>query len=141
MTRKKPPGMTFPSWVDQQIEEARKKGAFDDLPGEGKPLADLEENYDPSWWVKKLVKREGVSMLPPALAVRRKVERAMDKIWQLRDEDAVRQHVADLNLEIAAVNANVTTGPATSVGRVDADAVVERWWARRDASGDENPKA
>ncbi len=140
MTQKKPPGMTFPSWVDRQIEEARKQGAFDDLPGEGKPLADLEENYDPSWWVKKLVKREGVSMLPPALAVRRKVERAMDRIWGLPDEDTVRQHVADLNLEIAAVNSSVTSGPATNVGRVDADVVVERWQARRDASGDVDAK-
>ena len=141
MTRKKPPGVPSASWVEKQIEEARKEGAFDDLPGEGKPLADLSKTYDPAWWVKKLVKREGVSMLPPALAVRRKVERAMDRIWGLPDEDTVRQHVADLNLEIAAVNSSVTSGPATNVGRVDADAVVERWRARRDASGDVDAKA
>lgn len=31
------------SWIDQQIREAQERGAFDDLPGKGKPL-DLTPN-------------------------------------------------------------------------------------------------
>ena len=46
MTERKPPGMDFSSWIDQQIEEAAKRGAFDDLPGAGKPLPNRGESDD-----------------------------------------------------------------------------------------------
>ncbi len=136
MTKKKPPGMTFGSFVDQQIREAQEKGEFENLPGEGEPLRDLEEGYDPAWWVKKLVKREKITMLPPALEARRKVERALDQIFELRDEARVRQRVEDLNVEIAGLNSRVTTGPATHIGRLDVDSVVLRWRRRRAESDD-----
>ena len=38
MTERKPPEITFASWIDQQINEAAERGAFDNLPGAGKPL-------------------------------------------------------------------------------------------------------
>jgi hypothetical protein len=31
MTERKPPGMSFTSWIDQQISGAEERGAFDDL--------------------------------------------------------------------------------------------------------------
>ena len=91
MTERKPPGTSWESLIDQQIREAQEEGAFDNLPGAGKPLADLEAGYDPLWWVKKLVQRERLSALPPALELRRTVERTLAKISTLRDEGEVRQ--------------------------------------------------
>ncbi|HUA42024.1 MAG TPA: DUF1992 domain-containing protein, partial [Streptosporangiaceae bacterium] len=38
MTERKPHDVTFRSWIDQQISEAEERGAFDNLPGAGKPL-------------------------------------------------------------------------------------------------------
>ena len=38
MTEQKPPGMSWESWIDQQIREAREAGLFDNLPGAGKWL-------------------------------------------------------------------------------------------------------
>ncbi|MGK5171412.1 DnaJ family domain-containing protein [Geodermatophilus sp. CPCC 205761] len=38
MTERKPPGMSFETWVDQQLAQARARGAFDDLDGAGRPL-------------------------------------------------------------------------------------------------------
>jgi DnaJ-like protein len=64
VTERKPPGVSWESWFDEQIRRAREDGAFDNLPGAGKPLPDLEGGYDPDWWVKKLVQREKVSVLP-----------------------------------------------------------------------------
>ncbi|QRO87701.1 DnaJ family domain-containing protein [Kytococcus sedentarius] len=37
--------------VDKAIEQAQREGAFDDLPGAGKPLH-LSSSDDPEWWVK-----------------------------------------------------------------------------------------
>lgn len=36
-------GRDWESWIDQQIREAQEQGAFEDLPGKGKPL-DLTPN-------------------------------------------------------------------------------------------------
>jgi hypothetical protein len=127
MTKRKPPGTSFDSWIDQQIKKAQREGQFDNLPGAGKPLPDLDEVYDPGWWVKKLVRRERISVLPPALAIKREVERGLEKIRNLRSEKQVRQQLERLNAKIAKVNASTTSGPPTSTSLLEIEATVQRW--------------
>ena len=127
MTERKPPGTSWESWVEAQIRVAMEKGAFDNLPGAGKPLPNLDQEYDPLWWVKQLVQRERISMLPPSLKLLRKVEMELAAIEKLDDEAAVRRRVAALNVEIAKVNATVAEGPPTRIGTLDVDQVVARW--------------
>ena len=131
MTEQKPPGTSWESWIEQQIREAREAGLFDNLPGAGKPLASLAEGYDPLWWVKQLVQREKISVLPPSLELLRKVESEMAAIWQLADEAKVRSRILALNREIAKVNARSTEGPPTRLGPLDLKAIVAEWRARR----------
>ena len=61
MTEKKIDPRYIPSLADRRIREAMEKGEFDDLPGAGKPIPDLEDGYDPEWWTKQWVKRQGLS--------------------------------------------------------------------------------
>jgi len=114
-----------------QIREAREAGRFDNLPGAGKPLPNLTDEYDPLWWVKQLAQREQISLLPPALEVLCKVESEMAVIGQLADEATVRSRILALNLEIAKVNARATEGPPTRLGPLDVEAIVAEWRARR----------
>ena len=130
MTEQKPPGMSWESWIEQQIREAREAGLFDNLPGAGKPLASLAEGYDPLWWVKQLVQREQISVLPPSLEMLRKVESEMAAVWPLGDEAKVRSRILALNREIAKVNARSTEGPPTRLGPLDVEAIVAEWRAR-----------
>jgi hypothetical protein len=130
MTERKPPGVSWESWFEEQIRRAREDGAFDNLQGAGKPLADLEGGYDPDWWVKKLVQREKVSVLPPALELLRKIESQVAKLWALRSEADVRARVLALNAEIARANARAAEGPPTRLGLLDVDAIVSEWRAR-----------
>ena len=131
MTEQKPPGMSWESWIDQQIREAREAGLFDNLAGAGKPLPSLAEGYDPLWWVKQLVQREQISVLPPSLEMLRKVESEMAAVWQLGDEAKVRSRILALNREIAKVNARSIEGPPTRLGPLDVEAIVAQWRARR----------
>jgi len=87
-----------------------EQGAFDNLPGAGKPLPNIDQEYDPLWWVRQLVQREQVSMLPPSLELLRKVETELATIGKLPDEATVRRRVAALNVEIAKINATVWRG-------------------------------
>jgi DnaJ-like protein len=134
MTERKPPGTSWETWIDAQIRVARENGVFDNLPGAGKPLPNLGQEYDPLWWVKQLVKREQISILPPSLELLRKVETELVAIERLHDEASVRRRVATLNVEIAKVNATVVEGPPTRLGTLDADQVVARWRRARSAN-------
>jgi hypothetical protein len=127
MTERKPPGTSWETWVDAQIRVATEAGAFDNLPGAGKPLPNLGQEHDPLWWVKQLVQREQISTLPPSLELLRRVERELAAIEKLHDEATVRHRVAALNVEIAKINATVVEGPPTRLGTLDVDQVVARW--------------
>jgi DnaJ-like protein len=134
MTERKPSGTSWETWIDAQIRVAMERGAFDNLPGAGKPLPNLGQEYDPLWWVKQLVQREQISMLPPSLELLRKVEKELATIDKLPDEATVRRRVAALNVEIARANATVMEGPPTRLGKLDVDQVVARWRRTRSAT-------
>ena len=134
MTQRKPPGTSWESWIEAQIRVAMEQGAFDNLPGAGKPLPDHGQEYDPLWWVKQLTQREQISMLPPSLELLRKVERELATIEKIPDEATVRRRVAALNVEIARVNATAVEGPPTRLGKLDVDQVVARWRRTRSAT-------
>jgi Domain of unknown function (DUF1992) len=127
MTQKKPPGKTWESFIEQQIREAMEEGAFDNLQGKGQPIADLGREYDPDWWAKKLIEREKVSVAPPALALRRSVEQALERLPQLRDEAEVRRMLEALNAQIRKLNATIAEGPPTNLAPLDVEAIVLRW--------------
>jgi hypothetical protein len=134
MTERKPPGTSWETWIDAQVRVAMEEGAFDNLPGAGKPLPNLGQEYDPLWWVKQLVRREQISFLPPSLELLRKVETELATIEKLPDEATVRRRVAALNVEIAKVNATVVEGPPTRLGTLDVDQIVARWRRTRSAN-------
>ena len=132
MTERKPPGTSWETWIEAQIRVAREQGAFDNLPGAGKPLPNLNQDLD--WWVKQFVRREQVSVLPPSLELLQKVERELATIEKLHDEATVRRRLAALNVEIAKVNATVLEGPPTRLGTLDVDKVVAKWRRSRSAN-------
>lgn len=135
MTERKPYGTSWESWVEAQIRVAMEDGAFDNLPGAGKPLPNLDQEGDPlSLWVKQLVQREQISMLPPSLELLHKVETELAAIEKLHDEATVRSRVVALNVEIARVNATVVEGPPTRLGTLDVDQVVSQWRRTRPAN-------
>ncbi|KUP97868.1 DnaJ family domain-containing protein [Thermobifida cellulosilytica] len=131
MTERKPSGERFESWVDRQIREAIERGEFDDLPGLGKPIPDIDRPYDEMWWVRRKLQREGVSALPPALALRKEAERAMAEAMRADSEDEVRRIVADLNDQIRALMRRPLPGPPLTLLPYDVDEAVRRWREER----------
>jgi hypothetical protein len=133
MTQRKPTGMNFRSWIDQQVQEAAERGAFDDLPGAGKPLPRSREPDDGLAWLRGYLRREGVStdaLLPTPLRLRKESDRLAETVADLPSEQAVRDAVAELNQQIVAWR-RIPVGPPVYVRLVDADAMVARWLERR----------
>ncbi len=46
------------SWIEKRLADLAAEGYFDDLPGSGQPLADLDTAYSPSWWAARWVARD-----------------------------------------------------------------------------------
>ena len=134
MTERRPTGQSFESFVERQIKEAQERGEFENLPGAGKPFPDWDK-YDELWWVKNLIEREQLSALPPALALKRDVERGLDQAFALSNEASVRQAIKLLNLKICQANRGAHAGPATSLSTLEADEVVREWRKRRRSLG------
>lgn len=134
MTERKPPGVTFESWVDRQIREAAERGEFDDLPGAGRPLPSLNEPYDEFWWVRQKMRREHLSYLPATLVLRKQVEDALDAASRAGSEEEVRAIVADVNDRIRDASGRPLSGPPLGLAPVDVEQVVGEWRRRRPGS-------
>jgi Domain of unknown function (DUF1992) len=134
MTERKPPGMSFASWIDQQIDEAAERGAFDNLPGAGKPLPNRGETDDQAW-LRDYLRREGVSaaeLLPVPLKLRKEVERLTGTVQDLRSEQEVREVAAELNRRITEWR-RIPVGPPIFLRLVDEELMVRKWRDARSA--------
>jgi hypothetical protein len=131
MTERKPLGTSFPSWIDQQIAAAQQRGAFDDLPGAGKPLAKRSAADDTQAWLRDKLRREGVSteeLLPTPLKLRKDIERLPETVAALRSEYEVREVASELNRRIVEWR-RFPDGPPVYLRLVDADDLVATWRA------------
>ena len=127
------------SWVDLQVRQAMERGDFDDLPGSGKPIPDLGEHHDPDWWIKKLVEREKVALLPPSLQLRKEDAELDDRLDKLTRETDVRRELEDFNKRVVAARYRLPEGPPLVTMPRDVDATVGEWAARRAARRRRSP--
>lgn len=128
MTERKPAGVCFESWVERQVREARDRGAFDDLPGTGKPLP--RTATDEMAWLREKARREDLplsALLPPSLAVAKEVEDLPQRLARERSEARVRAVVSELNERIDAARRGPQTGPPVRTALRDVEAVVAAW--------------
>jgi DnaJ-like protein len=130
MTTRKPAHLSFPDWVDQQIRSAEAAGAFDNLPGKGKPIPDIDRPQDELAWVAKYLRRETdniTEVLPPALALAKEVEVLPQRLLKERSEAQVRAVIADLNDRISRAHAQPQVGPPFRVKLVNVENAVDGW--------------
>jgi hypothetical protein len=127
MTERKPPGVSWETWIDKQIREAQERGEFDDLPGKGKPLRDIDKPRDELWWVREKLRREEFTYLPPSLQVRKDLDEARERIRNATSEDDVRAIVEEINAKIREVNRMAVSGPPSNVYPLHLETVLDKW--------------
>ncbi|MER6311483.1 DnaJ family domain-containing protein [Streptomyces sp. NPDC001739] len=130
MSERKPPGVSFESWVDKQIREATERGDFADLPGAGKPLPHLDQPYDEMWWIKEKMQREHLSYLPPSLVLRKDAEEAREAAANAPTEAALRRILTAVNERIRAALRTPLEGPPLNLVPFDIDEQARKWRER-----------
>lgn len=121
-------------YVELAIQQAIRRGDFDDLPGAGKPLQNLRQAYDPDWWIRQKLEREKITGLgPPALTLRTENAVLDARLDLAGSEAAVREILADFNGRVVEARRQLQGGPPVVTPTRDVDAEVARWAERRAA--------
>ena len=135
MTERKPPGMSFQTWVDSQISASIERGDFQNLSGAGKPLRDLDREQTAYDWALAKAKREGIdtaAMLPPGLALRRERDELPARAALLASEAEVRALAEDYNARVEAFWRRPQESRWAPVpGLADVEALVTGWRENR----------
>ncbi len=127
MTQRKPPGMPTGDWIEALIRQAESEGKFDGIEQAPDPLVDLDEPYDENWWVRKLIKREGLSVMPEMLALKRDIADFRARFAQAASEAQVRATVAELNERVEHENLHHSSPIAFDVAKLDPEREVAAW--------------
>ena len=121
-------------WVDLQVQRAIERGEFDNLPGMGKPIPDLDTTHDPDWWLKRFIEREQVTgVLPAALALRVEDAELDDVLDTESSERRVRERLDDFNARVVSARRQLQGGPPVITPTRDVEAEVAAWRERRQA--------
>jgi hypothetical protein len=131
MTEKKPPNISWETWIERKIRESMEAGEFDNLPGSGEPIPELARPYDELWWLRKKLREEQLSIDPPTLVLRREYADTMARITDARSEGEVRRLVAAINERIVYANSHTTFGPPSDLVPLNVERVVADWRAAR----------
>ncbi|HEX3297907.1 MAG TPA: DUF1992 domain-containing protein [Nocardioides sp.] len=117
-------------WVDLQIKEAMARGDFDNLPGAGKPIEGLGATHDPDWWLKRLVEREKISVLPPALQLRKDDAELDARLDRHTAESEVRRELEEFNARVMKARYTPVDGPPLITMPRDVETEVDAWRER-----------
>ncbi len=118
--------------MDRAIREAAEAGAFDDLPGAGKPLPSSGFGGDDFLARWAAGEEGGTSFLPMSLQLRKEGHDIDARVSTERSEQKVRELVEDLNARISNEIRMPTSTPPLAMRQLNADEVVARWQAERD---------
>lgn len=117
--------------AEDRIRAAQADGQFDNLPGFGQPIPGIDDPPEDNWWLKAKLKREQLSHLPPALAIRVDCEKTLASLAALPSEAAVRQAIEALNDRIRKASFATAWGPPVDVLPLDIEQVVQQWRSTR----------
>lgn len=124
----------FGHFVEISIQQAMRRGDFDDLPGAGKPIPNLTQTYDPNWWIRRKIEREQLTGLgPPALTLRTEDARLEGRLDAETSERVVREILEDFNRRVVEARRQLLGGPPVITRPRDVDAEIGAWRERRDA--------
>lgn len=120
------------AFVEMAIQQAIRRGEFDNLPGAGKPLPGLNGRHDPDWWIRRKIESEQLTGLgPPALTLRTEDAALDDRLDGMSREADVRAAIEDFNVRVKEARRQLLGGPPVVTQLRDPDHEVRAWRERR----------
>jgi hypothetical protein len=119
-------------YVEVVIQQAIRRGEFDNLPSAGQPLRNLHAVNDPDWWIRQKIEREKITGLgPPALTLRAENAELEGRLDRAGSEKAVREILEDFNSRVIEARRQLLGGPPVVTPTRDVDEEIAGWRERR----------
>ena len=116
----------FEQLIEARIKKAQDKGAFEDLPGSGKPL-DLEDDRhipEELRMAHKILKNAGCT--PPEVQIRKEIRTTEDLLANMTDTEQKYRTIKKLNYLVLKLNAMRSTNTSFDIPQRYYSEVVDR---------------
>lgn len=118
--------------IETSIQQAIRRGEFDDLPGSGKPIEGLDGKSDPDWWIRRKIENENLTGLgPPALSLRVENAELDDRLDGMSRAEDVREALEDFNSRVVSARRQLQGGPPVVTPTREVATEIAAWRTRR----------
>ena len=115
--------------VERKIKEAEIKGAFDDLPGQGKPLKLEDESRIPEDLRLAYKILNNANCLPPELDLKKEIRQMEDMLENIPDEKTKYRQIKRINFKIMELNMIRRKSPMLEEDQIYYSKILERFKA------------
>lgn len=120
--------------IETAIQQAIRRGEFDNLPGAGKPLESVGTHHDPDWWIRRKIETENITGLgPPALRLRAENAELDAQLDLEPSESRVREMLNNFNRQVIEARRQLLGGPPVVTPTRDVESEIQAWRERRSA--------
>jgi hypothetical protein len=102
----------FQKIIEKRIQEAQKKGEFDDLPGQGEPLDIEDDTHIPEDLRLAYKILKNADCLPPELEIKKEIRQMEDMLDGIPDEKEKYRMIKRINYKIMRLNMMGNESPA-----------------------------
>lgn len=112
--------------AERKIQEAAKKGEFDHLPGQGKPL-DLEDDSKVPEDLRLAYKiLKNADCVPPEIELRKEIRQMEDLLKNIPDDEEKYRQIKKINLKIMKLNMMGRNSPLLEEKQIYYEKVLDR---------------
>ena len=112
------------TWIETRLQLLADNRFFDNLPGSGQPIADIDVEYSPTWWAEHWVRRD--SALRTARELRIRLVSDVEAALAMPNVQA-RQRLERIARRVGELNVHLDT--AHRLPAIDVDTVlIRRGW-------------
>jgi hypothetical protein len=112
--------------VEKRIQEAQRKGEFDNLPGRGKPIEFEEDRHIPEDLRLAYKILKNADCLPPEIEEKKEIRQMEDMLANIPDEKEKYKLIKKINYKIMKLNMQGNKSPLLEEKQVYYGKLVER---------------
>jgi hypothetical protein len=112
--------------VEKRIQEAQRKGEFDNLPGRGKPIDFEEDRHIPEDLRLAYKILKNADCLPPEIEEKKEIRQMEDMLANIPDEKEKYKLIKKINYKIMKLNMQGNKSPLLEEKQIYYSKLVER---------------
>ena len=113
--------------VEKRIQEAQRKGEFDNLPGRGKPIEFEEDRHIPEDLRLAYKILKNADCLPPEIEEKKEIRQMEDMLANIPDEKEKYKLIKKINYKIMKLNMQGNKSPLLEEKQIYYSKLVERF--------------